>query len=318
MNHSDIAHAWAHQTRDSANFVNANIFFNGPTIYSYGHHFPMAQMYPELGVILYTTKSYSSSTSKHLGHVWSAIDRTRWEVIEVAEVERVKVGAKGNFKHRENVVTLVKEIAELMGKQERARKHDYSREIQGKIRTLNRYIEVFQCKTIAQKLTRKKEGELGMMYKPLLKTLLNDPDDLNAELSELAKENEEKRREQERAKRERDAEYVEEWKQGLHHGSIVHKSYGHSDLLRMKNGMIETSQGVKIDPEEGRKLWRIVEGVIESGKDVTFNRGVITIDHYSVTSISKDGTLRAGCHLLSGKVITEFVEAQGWNEAITI
>lgn len=317
MNHSEIAHRWAHQLRDRSN-ANQNLWYHGPTIYSYGTHFPIATMYPELGIILFTTKGYSNSTSKHIGHVGSAIDRTEWEVIRVSHVKDIQVGNKRTHLHAENIATLTEEIFEYLGLQERARKYDYTGRIQERIETLNRYIEVFKCKGVARDLCKKKNTDLDPQFKPLLKELLSGDGELQERINQLAAENEEKRKKAERAKREKDAIYVAEWLQGEHHASMWNKSYGRSDLLRMKGGMVETSKGVRLDPTEARLLWRIVEGVIFSETDKEFYGGELKIDHYSVNRISKDGDVRAGCHFISGKVIKEFVEAQGWNELITI
>lgn len=65
MNNDQVAHLWANKSRQQAK--GSNVFFEGNTIYSYGHHFPMARLYK--GVVLYTTGSYSVTTAKHLSIV---------------------------------------------------------------------------------------------------------------------------------------------------------------------------------------------------------------------------------------------------------
>lgn len=49
-----------------------NIFSEGPVIYSYGHHFPMAKLLPYKHALL-TTQGYSATTSNHLGYVAYAL-----------------------------------------------------------------------------------------------------------------------------------------------------------------------------------------------------------------------------------------------------
>jgi len=38
---ADVAHVWAQQVQDEER--SGNMFFEGDTIYSYGHHFPIAR-----------------------------------------------------------------------------------------------------------------------------------------------------------------------------------------------------------------------------------------------------------------------------------
>jgi hypothetical protein len=74
-NTDEAAHVWAAQTQTEGKA--GNVFFEGPTIYSYGRHFPMAKVYThaETGerVALFNPKRYSVSTSKHqhaARHAW--------------------------------------------------------------------------------------------------------------------------------------------------------------------------------------------------------------------------------------------------------
>lgn len=101
--HDVVAHNWAHQTgRKRRGF---NVFYEGATIYSYGHHFPIAKhVVTPSGerVVVMTRDSYSISTSKHISIVWRAAshlpmvelstvpnyDITRADIID--ELRRIK------------------------------------------------------------------------------------------------------------------------------------------------------------------------------------------------------------------------------------
>lgn len=95
MNNSNVAHAWANQTCQSAK--GSNFYFDGPTIYSYGGHFPLAHICPN-GDILINKKHYSMSTARHKRHVYKALG---WgqdgRVIEVAYPDRYATGQ--NIEH---------------------------------------------------------------------------------------------------------------------------------------------------------------------------------------------------------------------------
>ena len=68
-----VCHAWAHQTDQNASNGQGTIYSIGDTIFSYGDHFPIARHCK--GVILFTTDTYSNTTSKHLGCTRYAIPK---------------------------------------------------------------------------------------------------------------------------------------------------------------------------------------------------------------------------------------------------
>src|SRR5436190_24347448 len=78
----EIPHLWAHKVQESARNAQGNLYFDGETIYSYGSHFPIARhtvdnptkKNPKLAV-LFTTRSYSVTTSGHVSAVRSAIPK---------------------------------------------------------------------------------------------------------------------------------------------------------------------------------------------------------------------------------------------------
>jgi len=77
---SEVAHLWANKVQDNARNSNNTIFFRDETIYSYGYHFPIAKhIINEQGdqAVLFTTRSYSNTTAKHIGKVHSACSHTR-------------------------------------------------------------------------------------------------------------------------------------------------------------------------------------------------------------------------------------------------
>jgi len=76
-NNSQTAHMWASQTQEYGKSPGGNLFFEGDTIYSYGHHYAVAKLYTIKGqkICLINTTSYSSSTSKHQSAVSQAIPK---------------------------------------------------------------------------------------------------------------------------------------------------------------------------------------------------------------------------------------------------
>ena len=80
----EIAHKWAHQTQADARNGQGNLFFEGPTIYSYRQSWPLARIYtntaaytladnPETKLVLTNSSRYSSTTNRHQWSVLRAI-----------------------------------------------------------------------------------------------------------------------------------------------------------------------------------------------------------------------------------------------------
>jgi hypothetical protein len=65
MNNTQLAEQFAQKKTEGKG---SNLFIEGDTIYSYGHHFPIAQ---HLGanVVVFNSDSYSSSTARHKCYV---------------------------------------------------------------------------------------------------------------------------------------------------------------------------------------------------------------------------------------------------------
>src|SRR6266566_680779 len=95
----EVPHLWYHKTQDSAKTSNGNIYFEGDTIYSYGSHFPIAKHISsgKQSAVLFTTRTYSVTTSGHCSAVRSAIPSSalvfsvpkfpRFDCFEVSEHE---------------------------------------------------------------------------------------------------------------------------------------------------------------------------------------------------------------------------------------
>ena len=69
VSHKDVCEAFY----DGDKKEGTNMFTNGKTIYSWGHHFPIAHYIGD-GTFLYNTDKYSASTSKHQCYVRRVIE----------------------------------------------------------------------------------------------------------------------------------------------------------------------------------------------------------------------------------------------------
>lgn len=93
MNNKELAHSWAHQTQRRG--TGSSFFYEGPTIYSYGHHFPIARIITRKTagpVVLFTTHGYSVTTTRHKSLALSAVSHL--PVYYVADVLGHKTDAR--------------------------------------------------------------------------------------------------------------------------------------------------------------------------------------------------------------------------------
>ena len=68
MNTAELFHRWANRTKPSGK--SGNVFYEGPILYSYGHHFPLAVLTGRFSpdkteIVLVNSRSYSTTTAKH-------------------------------------------------------------------------------------------------------------------------------------------------------------------------------------------------------------------------------------------------------------
>lgn len=139
MNNSNVAHAWANQTKQSGK--GSNMFFEGDTIYSYGYHFPIAKFITidENNFIVLNYTNYSNTTSKHQAHVRSSIPHN-YEILHVIDMNFGYYGHEKNLKH------YINKIGEHLAKAKRSNKYkDFQiTETKRYINTLHDYIRLFK------------------------------------------------------------------------------------------------------------------------------------------------------------------------------
>lgn len=99
MNAREVCHLWANQSRAKAKA--GSVFFEGPSIYSYGYHFEMARLVKleDSGreIVLINPHKYSVTTSKHQSYVMGAIALPREQRYRICGAwcswERIKTEA---------------------------------------------------------------------------------------------------------------------------------------------------------------------------------------------------------------------------------
>lgn len=283
---AEIPHLWAHQAQAEARNSNGTLYFDGPTIYSYGSHFPIAShVSNERGerAVLFTIARYSVTTSAHCSAVASAIPAN----VPVFHVPHVRGTWSEAPSHSDNTESYLSRISELLAKASRARTHRewHEREALGLREELRRYIAFFGLSDIA----------------------VPNSENLDALSSWIAAhEKEEQRRKDHavrRAEQRRRKEQRERIKRFRSGDPTVNYISGVSPMLRVKGNEVETSLGARFPVEHAFRGLALVRQVRESGQGYIHNGHAVRLGPYIIDRIELNGTVHSGCHVVSWKEI---------------
>jgi hypothetical protein len=249
------------------------MFFDGPSIYSYGRHFEIARIVdtPKHGaVVLFNTDTYSVSTAKHQRYTRHAV--SHYQLFEVPTMED----------HARNVADYLKRFE---SKREEAIKSRTRGEylMTAAARLVSEaalYCEVFKRENITAEL----RSSVRKLEKKRLAAGLFTPEEVAAVKSRIRAASEAQRKARQERER-KEAERLEAWKRG--EGDRWFGGMYSAVYLRVKDDRVETSRGAQITAKTAEFLWK----GIARGMDVCGLR----LDNYTVNSW--DGkTLTVGCH----------------------
>lgn len=287
-NKHEVFHFWANQRQYRGKA--GNVFFMGPTIYSYGTHFPMATIVA--GVYVMTTRTYSPTTSGHMAGVHRAIPHG-------AEIIRVIHPLDPPHTQIEETLT---EIQDLVGKAKRARKYGEFHLAQAaeKARNFNRYLEL---------LGASERIDLNVVVGGNVEKLIEDY---------RAKRAEEERVEALR-KEEEKRELVEAWLAGdpitcphTFRPRLRLKDYtGQMTGFNAGRVLVETSWGAYVHVEDAKRLWPTISLCHRRGREFTPTEDRILLGGYELQRITKDGDIVVGCHHIEYSEIEKIARQLG-------
>ena len=303
---SQVAHAWANKTGKHCR--GSNFFYDDDTIYSYGGHFPIARHMD--GVVLFTTESYSNSTSKHLGHASNACNHlTRFNVADV------KANSKEGLYsgHRWNVKDYLKRIDEQYASATRAIKWGE----QG----LN-----YADSLVTELKAYAKHFKLGRTF------VENHIPSAEIRQKVIARGNANKEKEQERhrvrhrewlEKRRAEAAVLDEanreqmerwtrWESGVRRVHTTKVYLRASEEKPDGKRIVETSHGADVPYDSAKMLYQFASIRRKSGDDWQ-GRGLQArrVGDFSLNKINSEG-ITVGCHKIGWEEIDRLAEVEGW------
>jgi len=299
MNHEQLAHVFAQG--ENKNRKSTNMFIEDNVIYSYGRHFAIAKHCGSH--VMFTTRSYSHSTGKHISHVRHAIYGT------VFYVDNVFAETKAEHKANYNLILDTAAYAlEILVKG----RSDFSNRLERYaqlLREANAYTKFFKLGYSLKVVPTKLEdlAEIGEKIRAKAKKVAVA---LRAKNALLEKEY-----------NERWETEIAEWKAGERQ-RMSWSTYleNYPICLRLTNLdnelIVETSGNASFPVEHARKAWKFIKRIHASGK-AYLRKGsgevpTIRLGHFIIDAIREDGTVVAGCHTLKYGVMEDFAAQQGW------
>jgi len=311
---SQVAHAWANKTGKHCR--GSNFYYDGDTIYSYGGHFPIARHVD--GVVLFTTESYSNSTSKHINHASRACSHlARFNVADVNASSK-----EGLYSgHRWNVKDYLKRIDEQYASASRSIKHaswkfNYADDL---VRELKAYAKHFKLgRTYVEKHIPNAEERQKVMARCNAN---------NERENERNREWLEKRRAEQvfpieqfelrdaSVRDEANREQMERWTRWESGVRRVHTTKVYLRATEEKldgKRIVETSHGADVPYDDAKLLYQFASIRRKSGDDWQ-GRGLQArrVGDFSLNEINGDG-IRVGCHKIGWEEIDRLAEVEGW------
>jgi len=287
-----VAHAWAHQLEEEGQVYGGSFYFYGDTIFSYGSHFPIARIYHDKNVILFTSHSYSSTTAGHMSCVRSAIRHRDIIIVpNVKVIESLKRSAPEYRKtdweddHATNLRYFVDEAVAARKKLDKCRV-DNTKETCIKImarsaRDFERYIEAFDLRDAPKRYT---------ILHTVMDMGIEDVDNLVEVVTTVDKKADKlktsrlKRAKKAQEKKQKKA--MEDWVAGKA-VNTYNIGYNSEVRLRIIKEDVQTSRGSSVPLKHAQLLYK----GLQAGKDIEGKN----IGHFVINKVTPE-MIKIGCH----------------------
>jgi hypothetical protein len=308
VNNEEVCHLWAHQAQSHAR--GPSIFFQDTVIYSYGTHFPMANIVTDKSgskAVLFTTGTYGPTTAKHLTYTRRAC--SHMAVFNVPNV-RFSFGAFSSESpdtktlHGFNLAEYGKRIAEQTSKLERCRVW-----VRGELDRLEKLVAEANVYSGFFKLRKKfknpyagDKGEAIVAKKEARQTELDRTRNERQAAQALIEKQRSIRivcpriheaRAAQLAELDRLANEARIWKDG---GNARYFPASFPTMLRVKGAEVETSRSARFPIEHAIKGLALVRLVRARGEAYQRNGHTLHLGHYAIDRIDASGNVSAGCH----------------------
>mgnify|MGYP001382625090 CR=1 FL=1 len=299
MNNAELFHRWANRVKDHGK--SGNVFYEGPVLYSYGHHFPLAVLTSKKTaegreIVLVNSRKYSVTTGKHKG---MAVSASRHKA-------HIYVPAPKSPAHPSNLVSLNAETVAACTRLVTIRS--------GVVYAENAARDAVEDAKLYRKTFLKGRGHVVPLPKDF-DTIMEKARERGARHDAARAVVDERRQAEWKRRRELDAladvEKIAAWRAG----ESVYLSWNAPCMLRLKPGhpdTVQTSMRAEIPLSHARRVYGLILGIMAKGEDWESNGHTIPVGVYKVDKITASGELHAGCHTITSDEIARFAGERRW------
>lgn len=305
--HAQLAHVWAQQNVERGRSSDGRMFFEGPTIYSYGRHYAIAKFSIDKkgnAIVLFNSSGYSVSTSKHRTLTRRAIsvpvigvrdpERGPEFSIELIEADFAQlVKAYGATTHAGRKAKLIREMnalnaeantignALIKGWRAKALPKDLTKHAaklvaadtaKAEAAEAKRLVDIEETITQAETVLGKPRVEWAAMWRAHFTPPLTY-----------------------------DCNEVSAWRRAMHYLTYDRDII----LLRLyrtpteQPTLIETSRGAEFPVSAALRALPVIRRMKQQGKSWQRNGETLPLGAFQIDTIYPDGNVKAGCHLVT-------------------
>jgi hypothetical protein len=265
-----VAHVWAQQTQSDGRSNNGQFYFSGSTIYSYGSHFPIARFTVDRHgnrCVLFTTQTYSVTTTAHCSRVRRAIPAgvPVYHVPHVMDQDQTRNG---------EAVAASAAAALETAKRARSSMAEWRlRSAADAHANANAFGKAF----------------LGRNLSPLSAA------ELDSAIAEARAMQEAAEARQWAKRAAANAEKLILWRNG-ELAAEAGRELQRDCMLRVAGDRVETSWGAWFPVDAARRVYPLLAKAVAAGQALDNLR--LELGQFVVDSISAEGIVRAGCHVV--------------------
>jgi hypothetical protein len=251
----ECIHAFAQQTQSEGK--SSSVFFYGKILYSYGYHYILAEFIAD-DIVLINDVGYSVSTAKHINCAFQAL--RQYTILRETE---------------HNIVLVNKELNRLKEKLLKAKKPEIY---------INSALSLIDAHLRAQRIFKTDTNNTLDIEK-----FREFQEFFNTDLDKFAGKIAESKAKIKAKKQEAFDKFEKAFRSYEPYNEYKFEAQSDYDLLRLSEDgtMLETSQSVKVNLSDAKRLFK----ALKNGIDVTGQK----IEWYLIRSI-KDGVVKIGCH----------------------
>lgn len=281
----EIGHLWAHQTQTSARSA-ASVSFEGPDFYSYSTVIASIVTGKDgTKAFLHSKDRYSNTTSKHQCWARQAAFGREFYIPGTSRHNN------DTFSNPARILAAwTEEVKDKLSEGSRAREPKKTRlilEASQLVDLMREFAEFMGLKKVKYPALPNSVAELASMM------------EIEEKRKAAAAKKAEARRNREEAAARLDAfPKMEAWLRGENVDTWSFGRY-YDTLLRVFGDQVETSKGAAFPVSHAKRGLALVEAVRNGGKEWVRNGHTCHLGHYQIDRIEPNGTVHAGCHLVS-------------------